>query len=89
MLSVGEQQRVAVARALANRPRLILADEPTANVDALHQQQIVDLVRETCREESIALVLVTHSGEVAHQFERLEHLEQINRAIPAALVHTD
>lgn len=89
MLSVGEQQRVAVARALANRPRLILADEPTANVDATHQQQIVDLIRETCREENIALVLVTHAGEVARQFERLEHLEQINRAIPAALAHTD
>lgn len=89
MLSVGEQQRVAVARALANRPRLILADEPTASVDATHQQQIIDLIRETCREEQIALVLVTHTAEIAHQLERLEHLEQINQAIPSALVHTD
>jgi putative ABC transport system ATP-binding protein len=80
MLSVGEQQRVAVARALANRPQLILADEPTANVDMGNQQQIVDLLRETCREESVALILVTHAPEVAEQFERIEYLEKINRA---------
>jgi putative ABC transport system ATP-binding protein len=80
MLSVGEQQRVAVARALANRPKVLLADEPTANVDAGHQQQIVDLLRETCREENVALIMVTHSSEVAEQFERVEHLEEINQA---------
>ena len=84
MLSVGEQQRVAVARALANRPRLILADEPTANVDAAHQQQLVDLIRETCREEKITLLLVTHSGDVAGQFDRVERLEEFNRASGAA-----
>ncbi|MHC4177244.1 MAG: ABC transporter ATP-binding protein [Planctomycetota bacterium] len=78
MLSVGEQQRVAVARALANRPKLLLADEPTANIDAGHQQQVLDLVRETCREQNVALVLVTHAPEVAEQFKRIEHLEQIN-----------
>src|SRR5438309_17461 len=50
-LSVGEQQRVAVARALANRPKLLLADEPTANIDPANQQKIVDLIRDTCREE--------------------------------------
>ena len=47
-LSVGEQQRVAVARALANRPALLLADEPTANVDPAHQQQVIDMLREAC-----------------------------------------
>jgi ABC-type lipoprotein export system ATPase subunit len=81
MLSVGEQQRVAVARALANRPKLLLADEPTANVDRGHQQQIISLVRETCREENVALLLVTHTGEVADQFERVEHLERFNQAV--------
>ena len=45
-LSVGEQQRVAVARALVNRPVLLLADEPTANIDPAHQQQVIDLLRE-------------------------------------------
>ena len=83
MLSVGEQQRVAVARALANRPRLLLADEPTANIDSRHQKIVVDLLRETCREESVALVLVTHADDVAEQFGRVERLEKINRAAAA------
>ncbi len=81
MLSVGEQQRVAVARALANRPKLLLADEPTANVDRKHQQQIIDLVRETCREENVSLLLVTHTAEVAEQFERVDRLEDFNQAV--------
>jgi len=84
MLSVGEQQRVAVARALANRPKLLLADEPTANVDAGHQRQIIDLVRGTCREENVSLLLVTHTPEVAEQFERVEHLERFNSAVAVA-----
>lgn len=78
MLSVGEQQRVAVARALANRPQLILADEPTANVDVGNQQQIIDLLRDTCHEENVALILVTHAPEVAEQFDRVEYLEKLN-----------
>src|SRR5437763_15955932 len=78
-LSVGEQQRVAVARALANRPKLLLADEPTANIDPANQQKIVNLIRETCREESVSLIIVTHSLEVAGQFERVDKLEEINR----------
>ena len=77
-LSVGEQQRVAVARALANKPQLLLADEPTANVDAGHQQQILDLIRETCQEENVALIMVTHSSEVAQQFPRIDRLEEFN-----------
>jgi putative ABC transport system ATP-binding protein len=81
MLSVGEQQRVAVARAMANRPKLLLADEPTANVDSAHQQQIIDLIRQTCREENVSLVLVTHTPEVAAQFERVQKLEELNRAV--------
>ncbi|MBM4000487.1 MAG: ABC transporter ATP-binding protein [Planctomycetes bacterium] len=78
-LSVGEQQRVAVARALANQPRLLLADEPTANVDPANQDRILDLIHETCAEESIALIMVTHAMDVARRFERIERLEEINR----------
>ncbi len=80
-LSVGEQQRVAVARALANRPGLLLADEPTANVDPAHQQHIIDLLRAACQRENIAMLLVTHADEVAQQFDRVEHLEEVNRAV--------
>lgn len=78
-LSVGEQQRVAVARALVNQPVLLLADEPTANVDPGHQQQVIDLLRETCREHQVAMILVTHATEVSDQFERVEQLEEINQ----------
>ncbi|MEO0530385.1 MAG: ABC transporter ATP-binding protein [Planctomycetota bacterium] len=80
-MSVGEQQRTAVARALANRPVLLLADEPTANVDPGHQQQIIDLLREVCRDESVAMLLVTHSDEVAGQFDRVEQLEEVNQVV--------
>lgn len=83
MLSVGEQQRVAVARAMVNKPKLLLADEPTASIDARNQQQVLDLIRETCREEKVALVLVTHAPQVAEQFSRIERLEEINKAAAA------
>ncbi len=85
-LSVGQQQRVAVARALANRPRLLLADEPTANIDPSNQQKIIDLIRTCCQQENIGLLLVTHSTVVSDQFSRVERLESINRAFAASPV---
>ncbi|NDC63159.1 MAG: ABC transporter ATP-binding protein [Planctomycetia bacterium] len=84
-LSIGQQQRVAVARALANRPRAILADEPTASIDAAHQRQVIDLLRTTCTDQGVALVVVTHAPEVAGQFPRRLRLEDFNRA---ARVHS-
>ncbi len=83
-LSVGQQQRVAIARALAAKPRLLLADEPTANVDPASQQVVIDLIRQTCQDEGVALLLVTHSMEVAHQFKRIENLADINLALQTA-----
>lgn len=83
-LSVGEQQRVAVARALANQPSLLLADEPTANVDPNNQQQIVDLIKDSCQSENIALLIVTHSMEVAEQFERVDRLDELNLVVSQA-----
>ena len=84
-LSVGQQQRVAVARALANQPRLLLADEPTANVDPANQDRIIELIQEVCRQENVAILLVTHSDEISKRFQRVERLEQINRAIAASV----
>lgn len=77
-LSVGEQQRVSVARALANSPKLVLADEPTANVDVGNQQQVIDMLRNTCEEENVALILVTHAPDVANQFQRVDKLADVN-----------
>ena len=79
-LSGGEQQRVAVARALANRPTLLLADEPTANVDVANQETILRLIREACEENKGALLLVTHAPHVARAFGRTVNLSEFNRA---------
>ena len=80
-LSVGQQQRVAVARALANRPKLLLADEPTANIDPANQQVIIDLVRQSCEAEGVGLLMVTHSMEVANQFSRVDRLDEVNQSV--------
>ena len=60
---------------LGQSPEAAFGRRPTANVDTRHQQQIIDLVRDTCREENVSLLLVTHTPEVAEQFDRVEHLE--------------
>jgi len=78
-LSVGEQQRVAVARALANQPSLLLADEPTANVDTANQDNILKLIRDACTENGVSLMMVTHSQDVASQFDRVEKLSDFNK----------
>ena len=79
-LSTGQQQRVAVARALANRPKLVLADEPTGNLDPASAAESLGLVRETCRENGAALLLVSHDRKVLGQFDNVRDLADINRA---------
>ncbi len=78
-LSTGQQQRVAVARALANRPKLVLADEPTGNLDRKHAHAALALIREVCREQGAALLLVSHDEEVLAQFDQREDFAAINR----------
>jgi ABC-type lipoprotein export system ATPase subunit len=82
-LSTGQQQRVAVARALANRPRLVLADEPTGNLDHKNARAALQLIREICEESGASLLLVSHDQEVLDRFETVLDLAQINRAVPA------
>jgi putative ABC transport system ATP-binding protein len=73
-LSGGEQQRVAVARALANHPRLILADEPTGNLDSTTGSELLRLLQRLIRDEGLTLLLVTHDMGVAHYADRIVHL---------------
>jgi putative ABC transport system ATP-binding protein len=79
-LSVGQQQRVAAARALANRPKLVLADEPTGALDEKNAQQVLDLIRKLCREVSASLLLVSHDLNIARQLPRVLTLTELNRA---------
>lgn len=73
-LSGGERQRVAVARALINEPRLILADEPTGNLDEKSGEVVIEILLRLCSETSTALVLVTHNAAHAERAQRRFHL---------------
>jgi len=79
-LSVGQQQRVAVARALANEPDLVLADEPTGNLDPRLAADALGLIRRLCRESGAALLLVTHDAGILEQFDDVRELTELNRA---------
>ncbi len=79
-LSVGQQQRVAVARAIANRPSLVLADEPTGNLDYHHANEAIALIREICAENNAGLLTVSHDEEILGQFEEATDFAQVNRA---------
>ena len=76
-LSHGERQRVAVCRAIFNRPQLLLADEPTGNLDAANKQNVVDLLVRQAREHGSTLLMVTHDRGLLEAFERVIDLEQI------------
>jgi putative ABC transport system ATP-binding protein len=79
-LSVGQQQRVAVARALANRPSLVLADEPTGALDPVNAQQVLELIRRLCAEVKASLLLVSHDPGITKQFPRVVTLSELNHA---------
>lgn len=86
-MSGGEQQRVAIARALATRPPLLLADEPTGNLDETTGAQIVDLMFSACADRGMTLVLVTHDAALARRCDgmirvRAGHIEQVAAAAP-------
>ena len=83
-LSTGQQQRVAVARALASHPKLVLADEPTGNLDHKNARESLALIRETCRENGASLLLVSHDPGVLASFEEVRDFAALNRAVAEA-----
>lgn len=74
-LSGGEQQRVAVARALTGKPKIIFADEPTANLDSVSGKQVIDLLVHLHRDYKQTIVMVTHEREYAMDCDRIFHME--------------
>jgi putative ABC transport system ATP-binding protein len=88
-LSGGEQQRVALARSLVNEPMLLLADEPTGNLDSARSQEVLDMLRRFNRERGQTLVLVTHDADVGGTCDRIIHMrdglvEGFERRMPQA-----
>ena len=79
-LSVGQQQRVAAARALIGRPEILIADEPTSALDSARQQAFVDLLLHECQASGATLVFVSHDDRLAGHFDRHLSLDDINRA---------
>ena len=84
-LSGGEMQRAAIARALAGRPPILLADEPTGNLDAGSGQGVLDLLRDLNRERGLTMMLVTHDQQIAQQADRVVRLAEgrIEEWVPA------
>ncbi|MGQ9693715.1 MAG: ABC transporter ATP-binding protein [Thermodesulfobacteriota bacterium] len=79
-LSLGEQQRVAVARALASRPQLILADEPTGSLDSKNRDGILRLLQDICQNHGCSLLIVSHEQEVISYFKKSISFVELNRA---------
>lgn len=74
-LSGGQQQRVAIARALASKPAIILADEPTGNLDSKTSDEVLHLLKKTSREFQQTIVMITHNPEIAEQADRVIRIE--------------
>lgn len=74
-LSGGQQQRVAIARAVASKPAIVLADEPTGNLDSRTSQEVIGLLQMTSREFHQTVIMITHNEEIAQMADRIIHIE--------------
>lgn len=74
-LSGGQQQRVAIARALASKPAIVLADEPTGNLDSRTSQEVIGLLQMSSREFHQTIIIITHNEEIAQMADRIIHIE--------------
>ncbi len=77
-LSGGEQQRIAIARALANKPKLIIADEPTGNLDVSTAEKVTDLLFEILASESVGAIIATHNPRLVERLDRVFSLADRN-----------
>jgi ABC-type lipoprotein export system ATPase subunit len=80
-LSGGEKQRVAIARSIVNKPNIILADEPTGNLDFKNGAKIMDLIIQIANEEKATLLVITHNNSQLELFDRSINIEELNEAI--------
>ena len=81
-LSGGQQQRVAIARALASKPSIILADEPTGNLDSKTSNDVIGLLRMTGKEFHQTIVMITHNPEIAQMADRIVRIEDGKIILP-------
>ena len=90
-LSGGQQQRVAIARALASKPAIILADEPTGNLDTRTSDDVIGLLKMTGKEFNQTIVMITHNPEIAQMADRIVRLEdgRIVRLEDGRIVRTE
>jgi putative ABC transport system ATP-binding protein len=96
-LSGGEQQRVGIARALVNRPSIILADEPTGNLDSKSSLEVIQILEDLNRKDGITVVLVTHSPEIAESAQRIITLrdgqiiseKQVSKMEPSRAINSE
>ncbi|MBP52148.1 MAG: ABC transporter ATP-binding protein [Opitutae bacterium] len=79
-LSIGQQQRVALARALVNQPSLLLADEPTGNLDRKNASNALEIMDDLCRETNAGLLIVSHDENVISHFEKIVQWSELNRS---------
>jgi putative ABC transport system ATP-binding protein len=92
-MSGGEQQRVAIARALISRPAIVLADEPTGNLDTKNSDAVLDMLRRSSRELNQTVLMITHNPDAAHIADRIIHMRDgeityVEKG-QASVVHTD